>query len=230
MRQIRKNLESLRRQLPDDPSLGRVKIYADGKRMVVWDGTAHWQPSSGQFLFHFDAGSLPGPDNVRSLPRRGRIPATAAQTWYERALELHQESPEEARRAYEQAIERDPSLVQAHLDLGRLHQDAGDLRRATACYRAAIRHAPDQAAGYVYLAEAFLVQGRRRRAIVAYRRALERDAQLLHVHRRLGQLYEAEGQPVLALRHYAAEFKRQKKDRRHDRGGFPGGKPPKKQR
>ncbi|MCL6641634.1 MAG: hypothetical protein K6T92_09725, partial [Candidatus Rokubacteria bacterium] len=27
----------------------------DGRRVVAWDGTARWQPDSGQFLLHFDA-------------------------------------------------------------------------------------------------------------------------------------------------------------------------------
>jgi DNA-binding transcriptional MerR regulator len=37
-------LSSLKRQLPDEQHLSSVKIYADGRRVVVWDGRARWQP------------------------------------------------------------------------------------------------------------------------------------------------------------------------------------------
>jgi hypothetical protein len=47
---IRRILTSLKRQLPNDGSLSTLKIYADGQRVVVWDGEARWQPDSGQFL------------------------------------------------------------------------------------------------------------------------------------------------------------------------------------
>jgi len=55
VKQIRRMLASLRRQLPDDQHLSTITIYADGRRVVAWDGTARWQPDSGQFLFNFDA-------------------------------------------------------------------------------------------------------------------------------------------------------------------------------
>ncbi len=51
-------LSSLKRQLPDEQHLSSLKIYADGRRVVVWDGKAQWQPDSGQFLFNFDARSV----------------------------------------------------------------------------------------------------------------------------------------------------------------------------
>src|SRR5687767_1336752 len=41
---IRRILSSLRRQLPDGQQISSVKIYADGRRVVVWDGAARWQP------------------------------------------------------------------------------------------------------------------------------------------------------------------------------------------
>ena len=37
-------LSSLKRQLPDEQHLSSLKIYADGRRVVVWDGKAQWQP------------------------------------------------------------------------------------------------------------------------------------------------------------------------------------------
>jgi hypothetical protein len=43
------------RQLAKDRHLASLKIYADGERVIAWDGKTRWQPDSGQFLFNFDA-------------------------------------------------------------------------------------------------------------------------------------------------------------------------------
>jgi hypothetical protein len=95
---IRKVLASLKRQLPGDHALSHVKIYADGRRVVVWDATGQWQPDSGQFLLDFDVDEMKRPAKIRTLARRnGSSPAhVTAQQWYEQALELEQDSPEEA--------------------------------------------------------------------------------------------------------------------------------------
>jgi len=41
-RRIRRLLASLRRQLPGDQVLTSVSVYADGRRVVAWDGAARW--------------------------------------------------------------------------------------------------------------------------------------------------------------------------------------------
>jgi DNA-binding transcriptional MerR regulator len=43
---IRKVLECLERQLEEDTSIASVKIYASGKRVVVWDGASRWRRCS----------------------------------------------------------------------------------------------------------------------------------------------------------------------------------------
>jgi len=57
VRKIGRVLRSLRRQIGDRP-LTRLSVFADGERVVAWDGTSRWQPDSGQFLFNFDAGQV----------------------------------------------------------------------------------------------------------------------------------------------------------------------------
>src|SRR3989442_14935479 len=71
-------LDSLRRQIGNRP-LTRLAVYADGERVVVWDGESRWQPESGQFLFNFEAGQaverarkiapLPAPEPRSEIPR-----------------------------------------------------------------------------------------------------------------------------------------------------------------
>src|SRR6266850_4523231 len=54
-RRVRRIWSSLRRQLAADLPLTSIRILADGDRAVAWDGNAHWQPDSGQFLLDFNA-------------------------------------------------------------------------------------------------------------------------------------------------------------------------------
>jgi len=115
MRQIRKVLNSLQQQLGEGEALSSLNIYASGKRVVVWDGRSHWQPDSGQFLLNFETTQLATPTTrIRRRPRVQPSHAEAALTWFERAMELQDESPEEARRAYREAIRLRPAFVEAH--------------------------------------------------------------------------------------------------------------------
>src|SRR5437867_1083716 len=57
-RRVARLLSSLRSQLSEDMHLSGLTIYADGRRVVVGDGTARWEPDSGQFLFNFDVASV----------------------------------------------------------------------------------------------------------------------------------------------------------------------------
>jgi len=117
-----------------------VSIFADGWRIVAWDGAARWQPDSGQFLFDFDAQAVapriaaparPAP------PAAAEPPSRAAAEWFDLGCELQAASPDEARVAYRQALELDPTLADAHVNLGRVHRRAGDAATADSLGRRA---------------------------------------------------------------------------------------------
>ena len=209
---IRKVLASLKRQLPDDQALSHVKIYADGRRVVVWDATGQWQPDSGQFLLDFDVDEMKRPAKIRTLARRSSVAHArmTAQQWYERALELEQDSPEEACHAYEEAVKIDPTFVYAHLNLGLLHHIGNRLDQAEACYRKAIEHTPDEALGYFNLAGVLKQQGDRQGAIEAYTAAIQRQPALTEAHEQLALLYDAEGNTTMAFRHGSASYQLKK--------------------
>jgi tetratricopeptide (TPR) repeat protein len=206
---VRKVLGSLKRQLPDDQALSHVKIYADGRRVVVWDGSGQWQPDSGQFLLNFEAGDVKRPAKVRALnpSRHPDSPRAIARQWFERALELEQDSPEEACHAYEEALKIDPALVHAHLNLGLLYHVGDQLDRAEACYRRAIQHGSDDALAYFNLAGVLKQKGDRTGAIAAYTQAIQRQPDFLDAHEQLALLYDAEGDTTMAFRHGAASYK-----------------------
>ncbi|HKT36424.1 MAG TPA: tetratricopeptide repeat protein [Nitrospira sp.] len=201
---IRRVLECLERQLGDETALSSLKIYASGKRVVVWDGASHWQPDSGQFLLNFEtAHILP----LRSLTPRavgGTSGREAARRWFERALVLQDNSPEEARRAYQEAIRLHPALTDAHINLGLLHHNAGNLAEAETCYRRALEHDPKSALAHFNLGVVLEDGQKKSAALSAYQEALTHAPDFLEAHCNLAQLYEKLGRKRDAFRHYAA--------------------------
>jgi tetratricopeptide (TPR) repeat protein len=217
-RRIRRMIASLRRQLPPDRALSSLTIYADGRRVVAWDGAARWQPDSGQFLFNFDAQTVLTPSPY-PLPRGEMVPAPAAATpvpepgparapvartaedWFNLGCELDATSPDEARHAYEQALALDAGQADAHVNLGRLYHRDGDVARAESHYRAAVALAPDDAVAHFNLAGLLEETGRRVDAVAAYQRALAADADFADAHYNLGLLLDSLGRRAPAMNH-----------------------------
>ena len=204
LRQIRKVLDSLQQQLGEGGVLSSLKIYASGKRVVVWDGTLRWQPDSGQFLLNFGTEQV---GKLTRLPRRRREQPSkgqASQAWFERAMRLHEESPEEARRAYQEALRLRPTLIEAHVNLGLLFHHDGMLKEAEACYRRALHYAPTLALAHFNLAIVLEDQHDTRGAVAAYKATLSAEPLFRDAHLHLAQLYEQLGRRRDAFRHYAA--------------------------
>jgi tetratricopeptide (TPR) repeat protein len=209
---IRRMVSSLKRQLPDDRTVSSLTIYADGRRVVAWDGAARWQPDSGQFLFNFDVRSV-----ASIVERPPRLPAPpvdsppqvtrTADQWFKLGCELDAASPEEARHAYRQALELDPAMADAHVNLGRLYHDAKEHAHAEAHYRAAARQAPDDPVAHFNLAVLLEERGRPDEAIQSYRSALEADRDFADAHYNLGLLFDALGKRAPAMAHLRAARK-----------------------
>jgi DNA-binding transcriptional MerR regulator len=192
-------LSSLKRQLPDEQHLSSLKIYADGRRVVVWDGKARWQPDSGQFLFNFDAGSVM---RTLKLPSPKPIKATlTAYHWFTLGAELETTSSEEAQRAYLRALELDPTLSDAHVNLGRLYHDAGRLEESEAHYREALQHSPREATPYFNLGVLLEDMKRPSEAVRCYEQALDRDPSFADAHYNLGLVLDSLGNKKDAFTH-----------------------------
>jgi tetratricopeptide (TPR) repeat protein len=202
---VRRMLHALRRQLPAGRGLAGLSVYADGDRVVVWDGRARWQPDSGQFLLNFDAGTLLRRADrrpARPLPRRG-LRLNGSQ-WYDLASELEATSPDEAMVAYRQALTLDPSIAAAHVNLGQLLHSRGEFREAERHYRAAIAIDAEDTTAAFNLGVVLEDLTRSSDAEAAYRQALTIDPRFADAHYNLGLLHEARGRHREALRHLSA--------------------------
>src|SRR6266849_2958370 len=206
MGRIRRMMASLKRQLPDDQAMSSLTIYADGRRVVAWDGTARWQPDSGQFLFNFDVQTVAAKVNLpeqlpRTAPDTTPEPTRTAEQWFDLGCELDASSPEEARHAYQHALELDPSLADAHVNLGRLYHAADQPAQAEAHYRAAARQMPDDPIAHFNLAVLLEERGRADEAIQSYQCALRAHPDFADAHYNLGLLFDALGKRALAMTH-----------------------------
>ena len=201
-RRVKLALQKLREQLPGDQPLTGVRISAEGHHVVVRDGHDLWNPESGQKLFDFELAELAR--EASSLPLRTAEPEEkpeSAEDWFDHAVEIEEDSPEEAMAAYRKALELDSRLADAHLNLGRLLHDRGEVAEAQACYRAALTARPDDATAAYNLGVALQDLGRLRDAAQAYEIAVTLDGSFADAHYNLAGLYEELGEPEAAFRH-----------------------------
>jgi tetratricopeptide (TPR) repeat protein len=203
-RRVRLALQNLREQLPQDRALTGVRISAQGHHVVVRDGGDVWNPESGQAFFDFElaelareAATLP----LRRPPEEEADQPPGAADWYERGEELEEDAPEEAMAAYQRALEIQPRLADAHLNLGRLLHERGEAAAAEEHYRQALTARPDDATAVFNLGVALQDLGRLPEAADAYEAALALDRALADAHFNLAGIYEGLGQREAAFRH-----------------------------
>lgn len=151
---------------------------------------------SGQYALAFAGDAAAG-----ALQTIARRPKTA--DWFGDALALEAEDPDAAMEAYERAIDADPSLAGAYVNLGRLLHHTGRLALAERAYRNGLKACGDVPLLHYNLGVLLDEGGRRREAMRAYEAALRGDAALADCHYNLALLCEEFGRPRDAIRHLA---------------------------
>ena len=162
--------------------------------MIVRDESAAWDPETGQVSLDFSVGELAA--RVASFaPDPGVAEREdedlSADAWYDQAIDLEAVSLDKARAAYLRAIDLDPGHAEAHLNLGRLLHERGDLAGAESHYRQACAARPDSALAAFNLGVALEDQGRGKEAMAVYARALRLDPEHAEAHFNLGQIGRA---------------------------------------
>jgi tetratricopeptide (TPR) repeat protein len=219
-RRIRLALRKLNEQLPAGRPLSGVRISARGNQVVVRDGGEVWDPESGQALFDFEVSELAreaasfarrereearrlSPPAEPAEPEGLREPETADE-WYEQGCDLEDSAPEEAMAAYRRALQLNPDLPDAHLNLGRMLHERGEVGGAEMHYRLALGARPDDATAAYNLGVALQDQERLEEAAQAYRMALTGDDGNADAHFNLSVVYEKLGDRQAAFKHLKA--------------------------
>ncbi len=210
---VARSLRGLVDQLPADRPLAGLRIWADGSRVAVEDSEGCWNPDTGQTMLAFER-SFDVDELQRETEKVTALTepldasrATQALAEFERALELEDEDPMAACTCYGRAVELDPDLVDAYVNLGRIAHEAGQLNEAVRLYRLALERTPDDAVIYFNLALAVEDKGSDETAARHYEKALEIAPDFADAHYNLAQLCEKLERPQAAIRHYA-EYKR----------------------
>jgi len=200
---VKRALRGLRSQLPAGRSLATVRITAEGDEVVVRDGRRAWHPESGQALLDFEVSEVAAKVSPL-LKEAARAEAQDAEDFYAWGCDLEDGAPEQARLAYTEALKLDPAHFGAHLNLGRLMHEAGDLTMAERHYLFALETRPGEALALYNLGVALEDQGRDTEALLAYEACLKADPRHEDAHHNAGRLCERLGQRAEALRHLGA--------------------------
>ena len=200
VRQTNRALEKLQTELKSISSLSAVRIYAHGNAVVVREDDQVWEVESGQMTIDFGIQALAA--DVAQLARDsaggGKPPEQLdSDEWYNLGLDLEEVDPEQAPHAYKQAVRLDPENADAHVNLGRLYQLAGDLRLAKHHYEEALAVRVDHELANYNLGTIFDELEQRERAADFYQRA----PGVPDAHYNLARIRELEGDELNAKRH-----------------------------
>ncbi len=187
---VRRNLEALRKTLPDGAAAtSSLRICSDGDTIVALEGDVPFEPRTGQVVMAFTVPALAGRiAEVMALPRGEDVEAAA---------DIDDAAP--------QAIEPETTdaatatVAYRHFLDGCVAEDAGDLRAAEHRYRLAVELEPSLAAAHTNLGNLLHRDGDRVGARAAYERALELEPTQAEARYNLANVHEDDGAIELAI-------------------------------
>ena len=197
---INRTLFSLRNKLPSHRSLSSLRIYGDAGDVVIREDDKMYNPESGQLHFNFAIADLAGtvaPLAKQAVQEAESSDQLTSDDWFDLGVDLEAVSPEDAPTAYLRALELDPDHSDAHVNIGRLMQEAGDYAIAEEHYHKAMEAEPDNVLAAFNLGTLLEDLGRIQDAITAYTRA----SSFADAHYNLSRLYELVGEHSEALKH-----------------------------
>jgi tetratricopeptide (TPR) repeat protein len=184
---IRTGLETVREQLPAcaDPA-SKIRVCSDGKKIVVVEHDAAYEPESGQLVMAFTVANLS--TRIADVLEH---PSTAASDGVPRpSAEIGGTTmPHEQPSAYKCFLE------------GCTAEDRSDLLGAEQAYRRALDLEPSMAAGHTNLGNVLYRRGEAKTARKAYERALEFDPNQPEARFNLGNVLDELGETELAISH-----------------------------
>ncbi len=122
-----------------------------------------------------------------------------------RCLAAHADD-EAAKRAYLDALKRDPACLEALLELARLALRSGHRSAALTCCRQAAYCHPEEPAGHVNLGGLMIEAGEFEAARAAFAAALALAPNLAAAHQGMARALTALGDPATAEAHWRAGF------------------------
>jgi tetratricopeptide (TPR) repeat protein len=202
---IRRALQKLRRDLPDELPLSGLQVTAEGDEVVVREGKARREVDTGQYVLAFDV-AMSGGQLALMEPRGEARTDETEQTnedWLSSALELETTDTRAAMDVYRRAIKEDPQSTAAWINLGRLLHEQGKHTEAHKIYREGLTKCDTAECLYFNLGVLLEDLNQPEVAIDMYLRAVELDPDFADAHYNLARLFEQQHKLQHAIRHYA---------------------------
>ena len=157
---------------------------------------------AGQLTLDFAPRSTPA--RVIAFRRPSGEAVESAEEWFDRGFELDDDpaTRSEAQRAYEHALELDPTYVPALINLGNLHYGEGRPDQARTCFERAIEHEPGNAKARFNLANVLHDRRDYQPALILYRDAAALTPDFADAHFNLALTCEQVGLVEEAQRHW----------------------------
>jgi tetratricopeptide (TPR) repeat protein len=187
------------RSRPADRDSGQIRLDFD-RASTAPSGGSVVSIASHRAARAASAAAAGRPGVVASLAVGPSSIERSAVEWFELGYDLEATSLEQAREAYQRAVAADDGHADAHLNLGRLLHESGDLDGAERHYRRALDAAPDDATAAFNLGVVLEDLHRELQAITAYERAMGSDPDFLDAYHNVVRLLEKRGDKAGALR------------------------------
>ena len=197
-RRIARSIRELRRHLPESMPLSGLSISAVADRVVVKEGGSRWQADSGQYLLAFESDTDGSISVIEAVS-----PDSSAESHFADGAALEIEDTAAAVQAYEHAVAADPTLLDAHINLGRLLHESRRHAHAERVYRSAIKACGNDPLLLYNLGVLLDDMSRKPEAMQAYEAALRVDPAMADCHYNLALLFEELQKPKDAIRHMA---------------------------
>jgi tetratricopeptide (TPR) repeat protein len=220
LQKVRKNLDGLKKTLPDDANpAARLRVCSDGETIVALADDVVFQPMTGQVVMAFNLPSLgervaevlclplpqrvePGaPNAVEDDPTEAHTGTTAYRFFVDACAAEDAGDEAGAEHLFRQALDLEPNLAAALTNLGNLLYRRGDHPEARKLYERALDHDPNQPEARYNLANVLEDQGELELAIAELRRVCADAPTFADAHYNLGIMLAQVGGTTQAKQH-----------------------------
>ena len=206
MRKTVSILSNLKGKLGPGKSLISFVLTAANADIFVKDGERLWEAATGQGQLDFQGLKIKTTGHTDKKNKLGQVigfPKSnpnefTSDDWYNLGFELEEVDRGRAVRAYVEAIKLDASNIDAHINLGRLFQLDGDLKRAKHLYSKALRIDPDHQIAIYNMGTIYDELNETDNAVLYYQRAHV----VARAHYNLGRIFEMRGEELKSKQYY----------------------------
>jgi tetratricopeptide (TPR) repeat protein len=199
---VRRALQKLRRDLPNEMPLSGLQVTAEGDQVVVREGKARREVDTGQYVLALDVAIADG-QLAMMEHKKNASSSDEEPDWFSDALALEEADPAAAIDAYRRALKKDPKIQAAWINLGRLLHEQGQHAEAHKTYREALSKCDTAECLYFNLGVLLEDLEQPEAAIEMYLRTVELDPDFADAHYNLARLFEQQHKLQHAIRHYA---------------------------